>query len=88
MPDVSSQLWTDRYAPQTLKEVCGNKGQVEKLQQWLHDWCVLPDLDYTTRLNMTSVRQVIKPQIWVQEAREEWHERFPRRPHHRSSRDR
>jgi len=21
-----------------LKEVCGNKGQVEKLQQWLHDW--------------------------------------------------
>jgi replication factor C subunit 1 len=36
--DVSSQLWTQRYAPQTLKEICGNKGQVEKLQQWLHDW--------------------------------------------------
>ncbi|KAH9963263.1 DNA replication factor C large subunit [Russula dissimulans] len=36
--DPKTQLWTDRYAPQTLKEVCGNKGQVEKLQQWLKDW--------------------------------------------------
>ncbi|KAF8271701.1 replication factor RFC1 C terminal domain-containing protein [Lactarius quietus] len=36
--DPKTQLWTDRYAPQTLKEVCGNKGQVEKLQQWLADW--------------------------------------------------
>ncbi|KAH0839521.1 putative replication factor C, large subunit [Lanmaoa asiatica] len=36
--DLASQLWTTRYAPQTLKEICGNKGQVEKLQQWLHDW--------------------------------------------------
>ncbi|KAJ7481567.1 replication factor RFC1 C terminal domain-containing protein, partial [Mycena latifolia] len=34
----SSQLWTTRYAPQNLKEICGNKGQVEKLQQWLKDW--------------------------------------------------
>ncbi|KII83418.1 hypothetical protein PLICRDRAFT_148179 [Plicaturopsis crispa FD-325 SS-3] len=39
-PDASSQLWTTRYAPQTLKEICGNKGQIEKLQQWLHDWPV------------------------------------------------
>jgi replication factor C subunit 1 len=36
--DASSQLWTTRYAPQRLKDICGNKGQVEKLQQWLHDW--------------------------------------------------
>ncbi|THH17585.1 hypothetical protein EW146_g3254 [Bondarzewia mesenterica] len=36
--DSSTQLWTDRYAPRTMKEICGNKGQVEKLQQWLHDW--------------------------------------------------
>ncbi|KAJ7123060.1 replication factor RFC1 C terminal domain-containing protein [Mycena epipterygia] len=36
--DPSSQLWTTRYAPQSLKEICGNKGQVEKLQQWLKDW--------------------------------------------------
>lgn len=36
--DLSTQLWTDRYAPKTLKEICGNKGQIEKLQLWLHDW--------------------------------------------------
>ncbi|KAJ3488056.1 hypothetical protein NLI96_g3101 [Meripilus lineatus] len=34
----STQLWTTRYAPKTLKEICGNKGQIEKLQLWLHDW--------------------------------------------------
>lgn len=38
---LESMLWTDRYAPQTLKEVCGNKSQVEKLQKWLRDWCVI-----------------------------------------------
>lgn len=38
-PSASSgKLWTDKYAPQTLKEICGNKGQVEKLQGWLKDW--------------------------------------------------
>ncbi|KAJ7621564.1 replication factor RFC1 C terminal domain-containing protein [Mycena polygramma] len=36
--DPASQLWTTRYAPQNMKEICGNKGQVEKLQQWLKDW--------------------------------------------------
>ncbi|GLB33214.1 putative replication factor C subunit 1 [Lyophyllum shimeji] len=36
--DPSSQLWTTRYAPQSIKDICGNKTQVEKLQQWLHDW--------------------------------------------------
>ncbi|PPQ66601.1 hypothetical protein CVT24_006912 [Panaeolus cyanescens] len=36
--DPSMQLWTVRYAPQNLKEICGNKGQVEKIQQWLADW--------------------------------------------------
>ncbi|KAI5120719.1 hypothetical protein M0805_006426 [Coniferiporia weirii] len=38
LQDPRSQLWTTRYAPQGLKEICGNKGQVEKLQGWLHDW--------------------------------------------------
>jgi len=38
--DPSTQLWTVRYAPQHVKEICGNKGQVEKLQLWLHDWHV------------------------------------------------
>ena len=35
---MTSQLWTDRYAPRTIKDICGNKGQVEKLQMWLHDF--------------------------------------------------
>lgn len=42
--DSSTQLWTTRYAPQSLREICGNKGQVEKLREWLHDW-------YTVLLN-------------------------------------
>ncbi|KAK0205975.1 purine nucleotide binding protein [Desarmillaria ectypa] len=36
--DPSSQLWTTRYSPQSLKEICGNKSQVDKLLQWLNDW--------------------------------------------------
>ncbi|KAL4067185.1 replication factor RFC1 C terminal domain-containing protein [Scleroderma yunnanense] len=36
--DASTQLWTTHYAPQNLKEICGNKGQIEKLRQWLQDW--------------------------------------------------
>ncbi|TXT05015.1 hypothetical protein VHUM_03835 [Vanrija humicola] len=34
----SAQLWTTKYAPATIKEICGNKGQVEKLTNWLTDW--------------------------------------------------
>lgn len=30
-----SRLWTVRYAPQSLSQICGNKSQVEKLQTWL-----------------------------------------------------
>lgn len=32
-PDT--RLWTVRYAPQSLSQICGNKTQVEKLQRWL-----------------------------------------------------
>lgn len=55
MVDPSTQLWTVRYAPQSLKDICGNKGQVEKLRQWLHDWCayhVLPTLHPTYYLGL------------------------------------
>ncbi|KZO95306.1 DNA replication factor C, large subunit [Calocera viscosa TUFC12733] len=34
----SAQLWTTRYAPQTMNEICGNKTAVEKLQKWLAEW--------------------------------------------------
>jgi len=30
-----SQLWTVKHAPTQLSQICGNKGQVEKLQAWL-----------------------------------------------------
>lgn len=33
--DPSNQLWTVRYAPQSLNQICGNKTQVEKLGRWL-----------------------------------------------------
>jgi replication factor C subunit 1 len=33
-----AQLWTVKYAPREQKEICGNKGSVEKLITWLNDW--------------------------------------------------
>ena len=38
---VDSQLWTEKYAPTTMKDIIGNKGLVEKLQRWLRDWFVV-----------------------------------------------
>ena len=37
-PSVDNRLWTDKYAPSAISMVCGNKGQVEKLQNWLRKW--------------------------------------------------
>ncbi|QRW02006.1 replication factor C subunit 1 [Ceratobasidium sp. AG-Ba] len=34
----SAQLWTTKYAPQNMKEICGNKAVIDKLQLWLHEW--------------------------------------------------
>lgn len=36
--DQVGQLWTAKYAPKSLSDLCGNKGQVDKLQAWLKDW--------------------------------------------------
>lgn len=33
-----NQLWTTKYMPTKLKDICGNKAQVEKLSDWLHHW--------------------------------------------------
>lgn len=33
-----SRLWTVKYAPTAASMICGNKGQVEKLQAWLRTW--------------------------------------------------
>lgn len=37
-PPSSAQLWTSKYAPSTMSQICGNKGQVEKIQNWLKGW--------------------------------------------------
>ncbi|GAA5882470.1 hypothetical protein JCM3774_001130, partial [Rhodotorula dairenensis] len=37
-PEHLTQLWTTKYAPQRLADICGNKGQVEKLKKWLESW--------------------------------------------------
>ncbi|KAK5997024.1 Replication factor C subunit 1 [Cladobotryum mycophilum] len=34
-PDL---LLTTKYAPTQLNQICGNKGQVEKIQNWLRNW--------------------------------------------------
>lgn len=33
-----AQLLTTKYAPTQLNHICGNKGQVEKMQSWLRNW--------------------------------------------------
>lgn len=37
-PRVDDRLWVDKYAPDSLTGVCGNKTQVEGLQKWLRNW--------------------------------------------------
>ncbi|KZF20000.1 DNA replication factor C, large subunit [Xylona heveae TC161] len=35
---VDSRLWTVKYSPQSMQQICGNKGQVERLGRWLKKW--------------------------------------------------
>ena len=37
--ETLAQLWTTKYAPTKLNDICGNKGNVEKLSRWLEAWC-------------------------------------------------
>ncbi|KAE8445468.1 hypothetical protein EG329_013358 [Mollisiaceae sp. DMI_Dod_QoI] len=34
----TAQLWTTKYAPTSINQICGNKGAVEKIQSWLKGW--------------------------------------------------
>ncbi|KAK4704443.1 replication factor C subunit 1, partial [Phenoliferia sp. Uapishka_3] len=36
--DTTKQLWTVKYAPTKVTDICGNKGSVEKLSKWLEAW--------------------------------------------------
>lgn len=33
-----AQLWTTKYAPSQLSHICGNKANVERIQNWLKGW--------------------------------------------------
>ncbi|CDO93594.1 unnamed protein product [Kluyveromyces dobzhanskii CBS 2104] len=33
-----NKLWTTKYAPTDLKQLCGNKGAIQKLNSWLQTW--------------------------------------------------
>lgn len=46
--DDSFKLWTHKYAPTSLNEVCGNKTLVSRLQTWLSNW------DSNYKLNFKS----------------------------------
>lgn len=35
---AKDKLWTDRHAPTDISQLCGNKGQIRKLQEWLENW--------------------------------------------------
>lgn len=37
IPD-SEKLWTVKYAPSNITQLCGNKGQIQKLKNWLSNW--------------------------------------------------
>ncbi|AMD22716.1 HHL054Cp [Eremothecium sinecaudum] len=39
-PEVREQdkLWTVKYAPTSLQQICGNKAAVTKLKNWLQNW--------------------------------------------------
>ena len=41
-----NRLWTVKYAPTATTMICGNKGQVEKLQAWLRAWPVNVKLNF------------------------------------------
>ncbi len=38
---IDNRLWTVKYAPTATNMICGNKGQVEKLQAWLRAWPII-----------------------------------------------
>ncbi|KAK0705381.1 replication factor RFC1 C terminal domain-containing protein [Lasiosphaeris hirsuta] len=41
-----SQLWTSKYAPTALNQICGNKANVERIQAWLKNWAKSRKYDF------------------------------------------
>ncbi len=44
-----SQLWTTKYAPTQLNQICGNKANVERIQAWLRNWPKARKYDFQKR---------------------------------------
>ena len=44
-----SQLWTTKYAPASLSQICGNKANVERIQGWLKNWPKSKKYDFQKR---------------------------------------
>ncbi|GAB1312932.1 DNA replication factor C complex subunit Rfc1 [Madurella fahalii] len=44
-----SQLWTTKYAPTQLSQICGNKANVERIQSWLKNWPKSRKYDFQKR---------------------------------------
>lgn len=42
----TSQLWTSKYNPTMMSQICGNRGQVEKIQNWLKGWQTAHKYDF------------------------------------------
>jgi replication factor C subunit 1 len=45
----ASQLWTVKYAPTQASHICGNKANVEKIQNWLKNWAKHRKYDFQKR---------------------------------------
>ena len=48
-PPPTAQLWTTKYAPTQLSQICGNKAQVERICKWLTDWAKSRKYDFSKR---------------------------------------
>lgn len=48
-PKSNAQLLTSKYAPTQLSHICGNKGQVEKIQAWLRNWPMAKKYNFQRR---------------------------------------
>ncbi|ODQ77642.1 hypothetical protein BABINDRAFT_163359 [Babjeviella inositovora NRRL Y-12698] len=42
----SEKLWTTKYAPTDLNQLCGNKGSIAKLRMWLTNWSEYAKADF------------------------------------------
>ncbi|KAJ2893674.1 Replication factor C subunit 1 [Zalerion maritima] len=56
-----AQLWTTKYAPSQVSHICGNKKNVEMMQEWLRNWDKARKFEFQRRgaSGMGGVRAII-----------------------------